>query len=211
MALLMQGCKPSASQDTGLSDTNSLSEVGTNLIPLLDETNTLANMNPSNAPTPPELVSPVATNVIQDVVPPVTAVTEHKIAKGESFAKLALQYHVTANAIKEANPSLDPAKLQIGQIVKIPAPTAVGTASSTTVPSPTGNGGLQNYTVASGDTLIKIANQFGVTVKAIRTVNKLTTDKIKVGQRLKIPVKAGAAAPATTSEPAADTAPTGAK
>jgi hypothetical protein len=61
------------------------------------------------------------------------------------------------------------------------------------------------------DTLIKIANQFGVTVKAIRTENKLTTDRIKVGQHLKIPVKAGAAAPAATPEPAAGTTPSGSR
>jgi LysM repeat protein len=80
---------------------------------------------------------------------------------------------------------------------------AGGTASSATDTST----GDQFYVVKSGDTLIKIAADHKTTVKALRSANSLTTDKIKVGQKLKIP--AGASAPATaasspavTSEPA---------
>jgi LysM repeat protein len=206
MALLMQGCKPSTNQtDSSLTDTNSLSEAGTNVFPVLDDTNTVASIIPTNAPTPPDQGSNVAPNVVPE---PVTAGTEHKIAKGESYAKLALQYHVTVNAIKEANPGVDPTKLQIGQTIKIPAPTANGVASPGTVSAPAGNGSSTSYTVKSGDTLIKIANQFGVTVKAIRTANNLTTDKIRVGQHLKIPAKAGTQTPTTTPETPAGTAAT---
>lgn len=209
MALLMQGCKPSATNDSSLTDTNSFSEVGSNSFPNLDDTNALSSITPTNAPPPPEVVNPVATTVIPESVVPVATGTEHKIAKGESFAKLAQQYHVTLNAIKDANPGVDPMKLQIGQTIKIPAPTVLGGASPGAVPTTSGNGGSQSYTVKSGDTLIKIANQHGVTVKAIRTANNLTTDKIRVGQNLKIPVKAGAQYPATTPEPAGGTIPSG--
>jgi LysM repeat protein len=153
-------------------------------------------------------VTSVPTNVVPEPVVPAATATEHKITKGESFAKLAQDYHVTVNAIKEANPGVDPTKLQIGQSVKIPAATAAATTSGA-APAAAGNGGLQSYTVKSGDTLIKIANQFGVTVKALRTANNLTTDKIRVGQHLKIPAKAGARVPATIPEPGAGTAPAG--
>ena len=60
-------------------------------------------------------------------------------------------------------------------------------------------GTQQTYKVKSGDNLIKIAQQFGVTVRALRSANNLTTDRITVGQTLKIPAKA--AAPATTPAP----------
>jgi LysM repeat protein len=43
--------------------------------------------------------------------------------------------------------------------------------------------------VKSGDTLIKIASDHKTTVRALRTANNLRTDSIKVGQKLKIPVK----------------------
>jgi S1-C subfamily serine protease len=47
--------------------------------------------------------------------------------------------------------------------------------------------GQEVYTVRSGDSLIKIATQFGATVRAIRAENNLATDRISVGQQLRIP------------------------
>jgi len=49
--------------------------------------------------------------------------------------------------------------------------------------------------VKSSDTLTRIAKLHGTTIKAIRAENNLTTDHIKVGQKLKIPAKVEAAAP----------------
>jgi hypothetical protein len=47
--------------------------------------------------------------------------------------------------------------------------------------------GEESYVIKSGDTLTKIAKQYGLTVKAIVTENNLTMTRIKVGQILKIP------------------------
>ena len=60
-------------------------------------------------------------------------------------------------------------------------------------------GGGETYAVKSGDTLTKIAKAHGMTVKTIEAANPkadLSTTKIKVGEKLKIPAKAEAAAPA---------------
>ena len=46
---------------------------------------------------------------------------EHVIASGDTFSKLAAQYHVTTDAILAANPDVDPRRLQIGQKIMIPA------------------------------------------------------------------------------------------
>ncbi len=45
------------------------------------------------------------------------------------------------------------------------------------------------YRVRRGDSLSKIAQKFGVTVKAIKKANNLQSDRINVGQRLKIPTR----------------------
>lgn len=45
------------------------------------------------------------------------------------------------------------------------------------------------HKVKSGENLSKIAKRYGVTVKAIRDANGLDNDKIKAGQKLKIPKK----------------------
>jgi LysM repeat protein len=43
------------------------------------------------------------------------------------------------------------------------------------------------YVVKSGDTLFGIARACGCMVKALKSVNGLTTDRLMVGQKLKLP------------------------
>ena len=43
------------------------------------------------------------------------------------------------------------------------------------------------YTVMKGDTLYAIANKFGVTVDAIKSLNNLKNNTLSIGQVLKIP------------------------
>ncbi len=43
------------------------------------------------------------------------------------------------------------------------------------------------YTVVSGDTLYGIAQKYNTTVDAIKILNNLTTNKLQIGQKLKIP------------------------
>ncbi len=50
------------------------------------------------------------------------------------------------------------------------------------------------YTVVARDDLIEIAERFGTTVGELEALNKLTSDKILVGQKLVVAVAAGAAA-----------------
>jgi LysM repeat protein len=45
------------------------------------------------------------------------------------------------------------------------------------------------YQVKSGDTLEKIALAQGTTIKALKELNALTTDRIRINQKLKLPVK----------------------
>jgi LysM repeat protein len=47
----------------------------------------------------------------------------------------------------------------------------------------------EHYTVKSGDNLEKIAIGHSTTVKAIKELNSLATDRIKIGQKLKLPTK----------------------
>ena len=106
----------------------------------------------------------------------------------------------------DANPGVEPTKLRVGQKIHIPAATAATTAAAppaNPVASNSGSGD-QMYTVKSGDTLSTIARLHSTSVKAIRTANSLTTDRIKVGDKLKLPK---GAAPVTTA--ANDTTPPG--
>ncbi len=128
-----------------------------------------------------------------------TAGTEYVVVKGDILETIAKKNGVTLKALEAANPGVVPTKLKVGQKLQIPAPTtsAVAPTAATGVDT-----GAETYTVKSGDTLSKIAKSHGTTVKAIQSENNLTTTAIKVGQKLKIPAKAEAAAP-VAPEPAA--------
>jgi LysM repeat protein len=185
----MAGCKKTAETELADKATNNYPPV---VLP--------PDTNGSITATP----TPAASNVAVVVNPPVTPVvtppvetatgTEHVIMKGDSFFTLAKKYNVTSKAIAEANPGVDSSKLKIGQKLKIPAPTA-GTAA-TAAHSPAGANGSsgpeQVYVVKSGDNLMKIAKNYAVSVKALRSFNALKTDQIKVGQKIKIPAKTAA-------------------
>jgi len=68
-----------------------------------------------------------------------------------------------------------------------PTPTATKTPVPTKTPTPTPKPSSKSYVVVSGDTLSKIAGKFGVSVTALKAANKLTSDTIKLGQKLVIP------------------------
>lgn len=96
---------------------------------------------------------------------------------------------------------------------------SVAVAAPNVAPSaPTSTTSSGKYVVASGDTLTRVASRTGASVAAIRRLNGMTTDNIRIGQTLLIPGVAGnptaenlAAAkttdPVNTSSASAQTAP----
>ena len=56
--------------------------------------------------------------------------------------------------------------------------------ASSPAPEPTAP---KTYVVKSGDTLTRIASQFRTTVKRLKKLNGLTSDNIRIGDRLKLP------------------------
>ena len=118
--------------------------------------------------------------------------TEYTVQKGDTFSTIAPKFHVSVKALQAANPTVDPAKLQIGKKLNIPAasaPAATSTAAASGATVVDTASGTTTYTVKSGDTLSKIATDFHTTVKAIQAANGLSDTRIKVGQKLKIPAK----------------------
>ena len=188
-ALLLQGCKreqPAPPPETVVTEQPM---VDTNLPPL--DTNMPPYITPTSAP-PSMVETPVAA--------PAPTVTEYTILKGDTFFGIAKKFGVTMKAVQDANPGVEPTKLKVGQKIVIPAATEAPVAGAAAM---VGEVGEQTYVVKAGDTLTKIASQHGTTVKALRAANGLTTDRIKVGDKLKIPAKAETVAPApVTSEPA---------
>ena len=101
----------------------------------------------------------------------------HRVKKGETLSSIAAKYGKSIAQLKELN-SLTSDKLRLGQQLVV----AVGKSERKTADVST----TKSYVVKKGDTLHKIARQFGVTVASIRSANKLTSSNLKVGQKLKI-------------------------
>lgn len=96
----------------------------------------------------------------------------------EATAPTAAPAEATAAPPTNYSASLTTAPSEPAPAVTQPAPApkpATPAKSSTT------------YVVKSGDTLTRIARSHHTTVKAIKSLNKLTTDRIAVGLKLKLP------------------------
>lgn len=155
--------------------------------PVAEETST-----PPVAVAPPVVPTPTPTPAEPPVITPsAPSTTEYTVMKGDTLSGIGSKYGVSWKAIANANPNVDPKRLQIGQKLVIPPPSKPsptmgngGPGSTTTTP-----GGDIIYVVKSGDTLSKIASEYHTTYKEIKAANNLLTDRITVGQKLKIPVK----------------------
>ncbi len=130
------------------------------------------------------------------------------IKKGDSLSKIAAKYDLSTRELAALNGIDDPNKIRVGQKLVIPG------ASGDTTPAPKpadkpkakpkaaavkpASGDV--YVVKSGDCLSKIAVAHGCKTKDLKAANKLTSDKIFVGQKLVIP---GASASRPAAKPAA--------
>ena len=48
-----------------------------------------------------------------------------------------------------------------------------------------------SHVITRGDTLSEIAERYNVSMSAIKSANKLSSNQVRIGQTLKIPVYAG--------------------
>jgi LysM repeat protein len=192
-----------------------------------------ADLNPATAPT---RVSPVAPGAAQlpaaggldagvrfaptrpgaasapmnDFGAPAPTATRatHTVARGESLWSISRQYGISVEELAAANQLARSATLRLGQELSVPVKAAPASASP-------GTDAANTYEVKAGDTLGAIARRQGTTVAALRSANNLSSDNLRVGQRLIIPGNAAplsptaaapGGAPAASSTPRAGTA-----
>ncbi|HWW02524.1 MAG TPA: LysM peptidoglycan-binding domain-containing protein [Candidatus Acidoferrum sp.] len=127
MAVALQGCNGPAGK--------AVEQAGvTNPLPVFD--------SPANAPAVIEAnvtpAPPSATARSNPSRPMFTGSRPYKIAKGDNFDTLAKKFHIPVKALEDANPGLEPKKLQIDQVIQIPivsAPAAGSVSQSGAVTS----------------------------------------------------------------------------
>ena len=94
----------------------------------------------------------------------------YTVKSGDSLYSIARRYGITVDALKSANGKTSNL-LSIGEVLVIP------TTASTT----------RTYVVKTGDSLWKIASNYGVSVNTLKQANGLTSDLLSIGQILVIP------------------------
>ena len=225
--MLLQGCKDTkdTSSNPPAPDTTVASTDASNLPPVNNAGISNAAANPqqpaspqpqvTQAPLPPAQTLPPA--IVTPAAPPAPTAEakEYVIASGDTLGALAHKNGLSLKALMDANPGVNPKKLKVGQKIQIPAgASAVASAASPAAAAPdvaAATGDTTTYTVKTGDTLGKIARLNHTSFKKIMAMNDLKTTSIKVGQKLKLPVKAAGtetpAAPASAAIVPLQTAP----
>lgn len=161
---------------------------------------------------------PVVANPV--VLPPVTTPVDvpekpvsdniYVIQNGDSLSKIAARHGVKTAELQELNNIADPNKIRIGQKLILPAyakpsqskPSAEKVASAAASATASADDGT--YVVKSGDALSKIAKKFGVKQADLMAANGIKdANKIRIGQKLKIPDGAAKAAAPKAEAPKA--------
>ncbi len=125
--------------------------------------------------------------------------TTYVVQSGDTLGAIAARYGTTVNYLASLNGLMNPNFIYVGQVLSVPGGTSSTSASSNTC----------IYVVKAGDTLTKIALQYGTTVWAIAIENNLANPSfIYVGQQLVIPGCDSTDAPTSTPTPTTQTADT---
>jgi LysM repeat protein len=141
------------------------------------------------------------------------ATQTYKIQKGDSLSKIAARHGITANELAALNNISNPNLIRIGQTLALPAHAtpssspAPAASRPTPSPAPAATASGASYTVVAGDNLTKIARAHGVTIAALRSANNLSSDVIRIGQKLVIPGASASSAPAAPAPAPAAPAP----
>jgi LysM repeat protein len=125
------------------------------------------------------------------------------VKRGESLGLYAQWAQTSIEAIKAANPHLDPDRIFVGARMSVPMTDAQltrfvitrasweserGGGGGAEAAAAGGTSGARRFTVRSGDSATAIARQFKVRITALRDANKgIDLSRLRPGQKLVIP------------------------
>jgi N-acetylmuramoyl-L-alanine amidase len=120
----------------------------------------------------------------------------YKVRKGDTLIKIAKKFGLSVKTLKKLN-KLKSNKIYVGQklivgikkiTIKKPKKVTPKKRKKKIKKSQSSKKYIY-YKVKKGDTLIKIAKKFGLSVKTLKKLNKLRSNKIYVGQKLIVGIK----------------------
>jgi membrane-bound lytic murein transglycosylase D len=117
------------------------------------------------------------------VATPSNSITYYRVRRGDSLGKIARRYGVSVSSMKSAN-KIRGSMIRVGQMLAIPGGSRV--AYSSTKGTVQKNGSI-SHRVKRGDSLGRIAANYGSSVSAIKSANGIKGSQIIAGQVLTIP------------------------
>ncbi|MCU9614067.1 N-acetylmuramoyl-L-alanine amidase [Caldibacillus lycopersici] len=100
---------------------------------------------------------------------PVASGETYKIKKGDTFWGIEEALKIAHGTLQKLNPTVDPNKLQVGQVIKISGSSA------------------EYYTIKKGDTFWELENKFKLTHGTLQKLNpKVDPNKLQLGQKIRI-------------------------
>lgn len=133
----------------------------------------------------------------------------YRVKSGDYLGRIASRHGCSVAAIKRWN-NLRSNNIRVGQRLVIyrggKASSSAGASASASSSSGSSQkqqsapSGSSVYTVKSGDTLSSIATRYGVSVAKLKEWNNLTSNNIKIGQKLKVNGSSASAAPQGSGE-----------
>ncbi|MEM7608729.1 MAG: LysM peptidoglycan-binding domain-containing protein [Myxococcota bacterium] len=109
------------------------------------------------------------------LTPTAKADRNYTVRAGDTLARIARRFHTSVRSLRRAN-RLRSDSLRVGARIRIPVGGSAREARR-----------RGEHLVRSGDSLNRIARRYRVSVRALRRVNGLRSDRIRAGQRLIIP------------------------
>lgn len=145
----------------------------------------------TEADPPTETPEPVAEEVEEAPARPATASgpQAYTIRSGDTFGAIAQRHNTTVAELQRLNPGVDARRIRPGQQVRVPSGGSMPAAAQEAPrEQPASQGqGQQFHTVRSGDTLGKIASQYGTTVGQLQRLNpSLNPRRLQLGQRIRV-------------------------
>ncbi|WP_458626945.1 LysM peptidoglycan-binding domain-containing protein [Winogradskyella sp. PC D3.3] len=98
----------------------------------------------------------------------------HMVKEGDNLFKLSVKYKTTLGELKKAN-NLETTLITAGQKLRVRNFDNMSEKEHTLV-----------WVVKKGDNLYRIAKENGTTVKALKDINGLKSDVIKIGQKVQL-------------------------
>ncbi len=119
---------------------------------------------------------------------PQPAFVYHRVRRGQTLSTIARKYHTSVGAIMRANNMRRSHYIRVGKRLRIPQrgyTVVQSSPSSASIHSSIPSSGV--HYVRKGDSLWNIARRYDTTVSEIRSLNVMSSNRLHIGQALKIP------------------------